>query len=94
MHIWVYEMYVNEIVVMSCDQRSSLCHPTNLLLLLLVIQIFQEQQLNSRIFQWRTQGANPVMPSPIQSDSMAINCERLGLLSGVFFVFALNKTLA
>jgi len=44
-----FEMSVNEHVVMSYDQRSSLCHPTNLLLLL-IIQIFQEHQLNSRTF--------------------------------------------
>ena len=42
---------------------------------------------------------HPVM-APIQSDSLAINfefdtrpIERLGLISVVFFVFALNKTL-
>jgi len=47
----------------------------------------------------RIQGGNPVM-DPILSDSLAINFEfdirpgELGLLSGVFFLFALNKTLA
>jgi len=51
------EMFVNEHVVMSSNQRSSLCHPTKLLLLF--VQIFQEHQLNSTIF--------PVFPGGISN---------------------------
>jgi len=53
-------MSVTEHVVMISDQRSSLCHPTNLLLLR-IIQIFQEHQLNLRTF--------PVFPGDILNSS-------------------------
>ena len=52
----MYEQSLTEHVMMSSDQRSSLCHPTNLLglhesqLCRQHFAIFQEDQLNFRIF--------------------------------------------
>jgi len=62
-----FEMSVNEQVMMSSDQRSLLCHPTNLSLLLLIIQIFQEHQLNSRIF--------PVFPGVVDTLYNILRCK-------------------
>jgi len=80
-----FEMSVNEHVVMSSDQRSSLCHPTNLLLLL-ITQIFQEHQLNSRIF--------PVFPGVVDTlDKINhIPSGKLRILSWISAIRAASST--